>query len=416
MQWSSFFDGKLQTNYGAGEFVPVDRWHGFLWLFIAGVPWAGLGACTLAWCAPLRRTRAWHWALRLGLGIGGWLLASALYRHFPQYFLPLYETLADRYQDVERNPNLRRLTNDCGAAIQHLGLYLGFLVYEILRRDGKNVVLIATVGLVNGVGWAALQNWKWAPGIWPSANFNWWRCWESSGGISIGIAYGLAYFLVNRPMSDAEQRAIEQRRSISGPSLEWLVVYLLLLVPPGFFLYYHAGRWGSLLVAALVLFGIVFLLVRRPKNPSIRGRPEGDPNLERFGLAVGVLFGLGLSLRNGLKGWFNIYRGDEAYWSMTLWRIFGPGILFGLILICGWILLRPMSRHFRGDLFPHAAWVMGLVLIVQNGIAQLVTGPLQHWNEAVFSIYYVLLFLTSAVIIIHYRSRESAQAPFELNA
>src|SRR5579863_370927 len=45
MQWPSFFQGRLMTDAPAGKFVPIHRAYGFLWLFIAGVPWAGLGAC-----------------------------------------------------------------------------------------------------------------------------------------------------------------------------------------------------------------------------------------------------------------------------------------------------------------------------------------------------------------------------------
>src|SRR5512133_1210486 len=44
MQWPSFFEGRLQTNTATGQFVPIPRIYGFAWLFIAGVPWAGLGA------------------------------------------------------------------------------------------------------------------------------------------------------------------------------------------------------------------------------------------------------------------------------------------------------------------------------------------------------------------------------------
>jgi hypothetical protein len=47
---------------------------------------------------------------------------------------------------------------------------------------------------------------------------------------------------------------------------------------------------------------------------------------------------------------------------------------------------------------------MWLVLVVQNVIAQLVTGPLTDWNEAAFSIYYLLLFLISAAIVFHYQT------------
>src|SRR5207249_11166392 len=38
------------------------------------------------------------------------------------------------------------------AAIRNLGFYLGFLLLELGRRDWKNVILILTVGVVNGLG------------------------------------------------------------------------------------------------------------------------------------------------------------------------------------------------------------------------------------------------------------------------
>ena len=345
MQWPSFFDGKLMTHYTQGEYVPISWGYGFLWLFIAGVPWAGLGACVLAWSAPVRRTGVWHWVLRFVCGIGMAIVAVRLFNLFPQVFLPLYSSISDRYQDLEANPNLRRLMGDNRLAILHLGLYLGFLLYEIIRRDWKNVQLILIVGLANGAGWALLQNWKWAAGFWPGANFNWWRCWESSGGISIGIAYGLAYYWVN-------------------------------------------GRDSA-------------KTVRREMN--IR------PNLERFGLYFGLLLGLGLSIRNGLKGWANIYLGNEDYWSRLLWMGFGPLMLVLLVVLIVWIRRNPLPGGYTGDLFPNAYGLLWGVLIVQNILAQLVTGPISQWNEVAFSIYYVLLFLISAVIVVHYRYVKSSE-------
>ena len=356
MQWPSFFEGRLQTNYGAGEYVPISRAYGFLWLFIAGVPWAGIGACMLAWCGSKRTTKIWQWAIRIACGVGMAYLARYLYRSYPQFFLPLYGSMESQYQDFEANPNLRRLINDCRSAIFHLGLFLGFLAYEIGRRDWKNVTLISTVGVVNGVGWALFQNWKWAVQIWPDGNFNWWRCWESSGGISIGIAYGIAYYLVNRRMS-AEEKA------------------------------------------------------DRPVNAY--------PNLERFGAYLGLVYGLGLSIKNGMKGWVNIYIGNEDYWNRVFWSYIKPLMILVLIVLAIRIWLRCLPKGYRGDVFPHAYWLIWIVLIVQNIIAQAITGPLSHWNEASFSIYYVLLFLLSAVIVCHYHvtgtCRSRQQAALDVN-
>ncbi|HQO33782.1 MAG TPA: hypothetical protein PLG59_03920 [bacterium] len=343
MQWPSFFEGHLQTNYQAGEFVPISRKYGFLWLFIAGVPWAGLGACLLAWCGSKRTTRIWQWAIRIACGVGVAYLARYLYNAYPQFFLPLYNSMEAQYRDLDANPNLRRLMNDCRNAIFHLGLFLGFLAYEIGRRDWKNVTLISTVGVVNGIGWAAFQNWKWSAVFWPGASFNFWRCWESSGGISIGIAYGIAYFLVNRRMSEEE-------------------------------------------------------IAARPVNPY--------PNIERFAAYVGLVWGLGRSIQYGIKGWINIYIGHEYedYWEVLLYKIFTPLIIVCLIGLALYIYKkRRLPKGYKGDLFPHAFWLIWIALIIQNIIAQLITGPLTNWNEVVFSLYYVLLFLITAVVIYHYR-------------
>jgi hypothetical protein len=43
---------------------------------------------------------------------------------------------------------LKRLVGDSGLAIYHMGWYLGFLLFEVARREWRNVVLILTVGVV----------------------------------------------------------------------------------------------------------------------------------------------------------------------------------------------------------------------------------------------------------------------------
>ncbi len=423
MQWSSFFDGKLQTDYAKGEFVPIPRTYAFIWLFIAGMPWAGVGACMLAWCSPLRTTRAWHWGLRIGCGFGGAMLGVYLFEKFPQIFLPLYEEHRARYDDLKNNHNLFRLMNDNRNAIMHLGLYLGFLIYEVLRRDWKNVILITTVGVVNGAGWAALQNWKWHDDVWPSANFNWWRCWESSGGISIGIAYGVAFFLVNRPMGADEQAMIRARRPLSSlpsplrgrgaggegaassPTIEWLIVYLgltaLLVLPVR-----EEAHWSiQAFLATVALFGVAYYLLRRngvPRRDEPALRANGDANLERFGLGLGLLVGLGFSVRNGLKGFFNMHYGNEEYYATLLWQIVGPSLVIGLLALCAWIFWRPLPKSFAGDAFRYATPIVWLALVWQNVLGQLVTGPLSEWPEFAFAAYYVLLLLITAVIVIHY--------------
>jgi hypothetical protein len=467
MQWPHFFQGKLFTNYEIGASVPISRFYGFLWLFIAGVPWAGLGACLLAWCGSLRETRLWHWTLRIACGVGGALLMRQLFHSFPQFFLPLYDSLEAQYRDTQANPSLLRLINDCRTALVHLGFYLGFLLYETGRRDWKNVVLILTVGLINGAGWAICQNWSWAPRLWPDGHFNWWRCWESCGGISIGLAYGIAYFLVNRQISQREAATIAAQRYIAIPSFEWLLLFLGLTAFLSLLLRPLTGGWGGLYFGTVVV-GVTAYYVRNSANgantgsrlqwpyvvacgiavalcaglyleltfanraiyfagtiaigmawyavmrPTTAGAPPrlnpdgGDPSIERLGLHLGLLAGLGISIVYGMKGWFRIYKVDkehtEQYWLGVLWQRFGPALLVCLVLLLCLAVFQIAPRRSSVSHSRRAYGVIWLVLIVQNTIAQLVTGPLTQWNEVAFSIYYVLLFLITAVIVVHFHA------------
>ncbi len=339
MQWASFFEGKMYTNYSAGEFVSIPRYYGFIWQFISGVPWAGLGACFLAWANCEDKTTKKDWLIRILCAVGGVLIAKVVFENFPNVFLPLYNTMKDRYMDLQNNPNLRRLINDNRGAIMHLGLYLGVLSGEILRRDRRNISLILTVGVINGMGWALLQNWKWAQGIWSGYDFNWWRCWETSGGISLGLAYGVAYFLTNQPL--------------------------------------HLSYKGNI----------------------AKFRPE----VERMTLFLTIFLSLTLSLRNGIKGWANIYLGNEEYWSRILWSVFIPIIILGMVIIVIYVRRSTANPQFTTNPFPKYASIIWVVLIIQNFIAQLITGPWSNWVEVTFAIYYILLFLISFSIVYHYQ-------------
>jgi hypothetical protein len=131
-----------------------------------------------------------------------------------------------------------------------------------------------------------------------------------------------------------------------------------------------------------------------------------------------LILGLGLSIKNGLKGWANIYLGREDYWNDLFWKILGPLMVLAAVLA--------FYQAFRGaatgsEVSGNSARrdfrIIWLVLIVQNVIAQLITGPHSNWNETIFSIYYLLLLAIAGVIVYHYhRERCSGWAAGPDNA
>lgn len=611
MQWHHLYEGHLSTNYPKGEWEPIPPFYGFLWFFLAGSAWAGLPACFLAWCSDERPTRAWEWTLRIACGLGGAYLASRFFVRYPEIFLPKYSSISDKYHNLQAYPGLVKMIRDNGATVRHLGYCLGFLMFEALRRDWKNVTLISTVGILNGLGWSFLQNWKWAAHVWPEARYNWGRCWEVCAGISIGIGLGIAYYLVNRQETADRRAARERRLSSTFPHGQWLLAAGLLallgftafwpavadLRRPSTTIFQPQPVWGAIcfftaaasvfvafahrslsrktlkeginprrtiqsleswmgLALMLVLgwfirnevvagfgdgvrdasirpdwlsgvdlshfnesaratlhrlseltsagniyFGLVaaYCLVRfwqaiarngtngrgtqidfsqpalddrfgweglviylgftliliaaigpnltttwpaplcfalaaaafgvgyavlSSRSPSADGgdqletsrNPQDarmtveDPNLVRWGVFLGMVYGLGLSLRKLLKGGAHLYfqdYGDEKYWDPVCWKWVALGMLVCLLAGLVWFLSRRVPRSYRGDLFPHASAIMWLVLIAENIVAQVVTGPVfgphARWDDFQFNLLYLILFALTAAIIYHFQ-------------
>ena len=359
MQWPNFLNGRLATNYARGEYVPIARTYGFIWFFIAGTAWAGLPACLLAWCGSGRSLRAWEWSLRLACGFGAACLAWRVFTAYPRVFLPLYDSIQAKYLDFHANPNLAKLYRDNGASMRHIGFCLGFLLFEAVRRDWKNVKLIASVGLLTGLGWAGCQNWRWAPSVWPGATFNFGRCWEVSAGICIGIGLGVAYYLTNRRMSGKEAAVEEERLARSGRVSEWLMASGLLLLVGGA-LFWPAARdlrqsaslpgdgpdylWGCACLAAGLAAGAIgvaqYLLARRTaEGERLRPRPA-RMDLEWWG-ELGLILVFGWFIKTQMQ---STYGDGVADGAMAGW--FGPGSLYFAIslLYCAACSSAPPGR------------------------------------------------------------------------
>lgn len=191
--YTAWVDGRFQLSEGlpAREVAP---WTGYAMFLACGLHWGGNLGAFLAWCAPLRATTWQTWLLRIGCGLGGAWLAWAVVRGAPQLFLPFYEE--GIYSDPANKICLRAAGALEGTAL-HVGLFLGFLCAELIRRDHRAVLLMLTLALgfaipfcVGGF-WHTLRD--------SAIQLNWWKNWEMGIGLGGGLSLGLAFLWFNTP-------------------------------------------------------------------------------------------------------------------------------------------------------------------------------------------------------------------------
>src|SRR5271157_342002 len=228
MQYSSWRRGLFPVT-NSSTFVPLDPAIGYIWWFVAAVPWAGTGAILLGWTASRHRCTITDWLLRIALGTAGLFIGLAIWAFAPQIILPDYQT--GLYANLSACYGCTKAIGDTGIAMAFMGLFLGFLTFEILKKEWRNVKLILIVGIVTGIWWMAFQ----ALNIQVFA----WRYWETTSGAGIGLAYGLGYYFCNKP------EPITNLPATRFPNVERAIgVNLAVILAVGFGLY-HA-IWAAL--------------------------------------------------------------------------------------------------------------------------------------------------------------------------
>src|SRR5271157_2467018 len=337
MVWPKWVTGFFDVINGGAKTIPLDPGWGYAWFFIAGTPWAGMGAVFLAWTGSKTPLNQKDWIIRIVFGVSGGLIALGLFYAVPQLFLPYYGTLLN-YSDPTCTGCAHALANN-RTAILLFGIYLGFLAYEVYRKDWLNVKLIATVGFVAGGLWSLFQVIQYLPAFFSTYSFNWWRIWESNAGVAIGIAYGLAYYLCNRPLA--------------------------------------------------------------PGDPLQRDEPfTKHPNYEQFWMYATLIVGLGWAINNGVKGFDNIYFGNDN--SLTQPTFFPVVIVGALLIIYTYLSIRknPIQRGEQRDPMPKYITFFCIIFFTTRALGLMVTQPLTAWPEFAFFMYYIILAVFSMVILV----------------
>lgn len=214
----AWLQGRFYLEYPEGVRA-IAPWTGYAMLFVCGLHWGGITGAFMAWCAPRRRVTLTGWVFRLAAGIAGAALAGYAVRLVPDCFLPFYE---EGLYAVTENGTCIRALHSVQTIALHSGLFLGFLAFELWRRDWRAVGMMLVLALGFAIPFTV-------GGYWHTLNesglqIDWWKNWEMSIGLGGGLAFGLAFRLFNRPLPGITSTAVSSKEMLFGGGLPlWLV-------------------------------------------------------------------------------------------------------------------------------------------------------------------------------------------------
>ena len=298
--YNSWVRGQFFLDHPNG-LREVGAWTGYAMLFVCGIHWGGMAGAFLAWCAPRKPLGRNGWFARIAAGIAGAIAAYWIAFSFPQWFLPFYN---EGIYQIDANKTCIRAAGSLLNISPHLGLFLGFLAFEIARRDWR----AAGVMLVMALGFAIPFS---LGGYWHTLNdlplqLSWWKNWEMTIGLGGGLAFGIAFYLFNRPQLLAP-RPVTPTERIAGALIPiTLALAEIILGAYEGFTRLHKLPWPELpdLSPIIVLAGIGLVAltsIARTRQPNGNAtQPVANPILFAIIaliIAVGFLISIPTTFR-----------------------------------------------------------------------------------------------------------------------
>jgi hypothetical protein len=359
----------------------IEAWVGYTMLFVCGLHWGGVTGAFMAWCQSSPALRWWHWLLRLLAGGIGALTVLWFVKAYPQLVLPFY---GEGIYGAAENSSCLRAERTIREIAPHLGLFLGFFVFELARRDWKAVGLMLVMSLGFAIPFCVGGYWHTLNDL--SVKLSWWKFWEMSIGLGGGLAFGLAYYLYNRPISDRPFRYSSKAYVLGAAFPIWLAMVRSVvnafdgtLEIHGYKEFAKANRWWVLLtvlVPATVFFAWWIARIQSARGEQGAGR--------------------------GSTGRFLLWLVVLSLVAVLLHRITIPGVPITLydysllalppaFLILGYWLFRPVDDLERSPIsMPFKLAI--LAVMIGLGLADSIHWPMQLHNYVLVGIYFVCIF------------------------
>ncbi|MHA1368744.1 MAG: hypothetical protein ACTSRA_03360 [Promethearchaeota archaeon] len=199
-QFLSWIRGVFFVNQAENppEIVPLNPVWGWAWLFQCGLAWGGNTGVFLAWCGSKQPPKKKDWAMRFILSAAGIIVFQILFYAIPSWFLPHY---SGGYYDPGRiTADTVRTYTTAQSSIIWLGLLVGNFIFELGKKDWRNVLLILTLGLGFAISFTLGANWFLVGDV-IGLPIDFWKNWEMSIGFGGGLTFAICHFLFNRKFS-----------------------------------------------------------------------------------------------------------------------------------------------------------------------------------------------------------------------
>ena len=191
-QYISWIMGRFQVSDEI-PFIEINPLQGYLWLFICGIGWVGLGSILIGWVLH-RKTPVLNWVLRLSIPfvfVGtGWVLIkqfpALIYPHYsPGLYAPEYCSHCERTMYTNSQNFLVFLW------------WLGAIVTAIIQKDKHTLLTGLVLGIGFGISFAVSAAWCLGYDYAPKY-IDWWKMWEMFSGLFLGTLYAITWYRVNK--------------------------------------------------------------------------------------------------------------------------------------------------------------------------------------------------------------------------
>jgi hypothetical protein len=188
----SWIQGNFSLN-GAGNTRYINPIIGYVWFWLCGAAWGGIGGIFLGWSLG-KKVSLKKWIIRLGVPTLFSGIVILIYFLIPSLFNPFY------------SPNLytESICHECVDIFETnltiffaLMWWIGALIVAFIEKDDHTKKYGLILGIFFGLGFTLSAMWTlgnvWAPGY-----IDWWKIWELSTGFFGGCIYVLILYLTQK--------------------------------------------------------------------------------------------------------------------------------------------------------------------------------------------------------------------------